>query len=406
MADGQQGISISSGFTLSEDDFIDKDFIQSTLANALANIAIERRYNGKPIYVLEPANRGLYFMNIAKDGFIKIGSVAQSNLTAIIPPTVNNDETEGYDIGSLWLDTAANEYYRCADASFGAAVWPLTTLTADELATVAVSGQYSDLLGLPNLSPAGADKQVQFNDGGVYGIDALFSYDKASKTLLIGPSGGQAAQLREGTMTLFDAAGQIIVSLQANPTGGIMLINGDDGSATIDAAPGNDFIFKLDSTTKGFLKPRMTTIQRVALGVLLGLGDEGMEVYDLDTLSSHTWDGTQWVEAGSGGGGATLEERVMFDSNLDTVREIYYNSVLTIGAFSIDTVRIATLEFETSTDGVTWTSHGTIAASGTPPAALQTWIDTNGSGNWYLRLSVVYKAGQTLATGTQWTFTR
>lgn len=150
MADGQQGIPISSGFTLSEDDFVDKDFIQSTLAAALGNIPAERRYNGKPIYVLEPANRGLHFMNITKDGFVKADSVAQSNLTAIIPPAVGNDTTEGYDVGSLWLDTVANEYYRCSDATFGAAVWPKTTLTADELATVAVSGDYNDLINKPS----------------------------------------------------------------------------------------------------------------------------------------------------------------------------------------------------------------------------------------------------------------
>ena len=50
-------------------------------------------------------------------------TLSQSNLSAIIPPTVNNDSSEGYAIGSLWIDTALDEIYVCLDSSLGAALW-------------------------------------------------------------------------------------------------------------------------------------------------------------------------------------------------------------------------------------------------------------------------------------------
>ena len=47
----------------------------------------------------------------------------QLNLTAVVPPTVNDDSGSGYAVGSLWLDTATNVLWYCMDASVGAALW-------------------------------------------------------------------------------------------------------------------------------------------------------------------------------------------------------------------------------------------------------------------------------------------
>lgn len=288
MANGQQGIPISSGFTNSENDFVDKDYIQTVLANALGNTPAERRYHGKPIFVLEAANRGKYYMNETLDGWEQFGSASAA---------------------------------------------------------------------------AGNTNQIQVNNTGAFSAFTTFVWDVVNSILGVGTA-------------------------IPNP------------NAKIDIV----------STTKGFLKPRMSTAQRIALGGLLSNvdSDKGMEVYDLDTLSGFKWNGTQWVEDGSGGGGGGTgtEERITFDSNLDTVRVIYYNGVLTFGTFNIDVIILDNLEFETSTDGTTWVSHGNISVSGTPPVALNNWIAANGSGNWYLRLSVTYEAGETLPTGTQFTFER
>lgn len=45
------------------------------------------------------------------------------NVAATAAPTANNDDTDGYSVGSVWIDTANDEIYVCADASVGAAVW-------------------------------------------------------------------------------------------------------------------------------------------------------------------------------------------------------------------------------------------------------------------------------------------
>ena len=71
----------------------------------------------------------------------------QNNFTAIVDPVGTDDTNAGYVAGSVWINTAAipPESWRCADPSAGAAVWVKTTLTVDELAAVATSGDSDDL---------------------------------------------------------------------------------------------------------------------------------------------------------------------------------------------------------------------------------------------------------------------
>jgi hypothetical protein len=56
-----------------------------------------------------------------------------------VAPTVTDDADAGFEVGSLWINTVADEAYRCADATAGAAVWVNTTLTADELSALLIS---------------------------------------------------------------------------------------------------------------------------------------------------------------------------------------------------------------------------------------------------------------------------
>ena len=65
--------------------------------------------------------------------------VVQDNLSASVPPTVDNDETEGYEPRSRWFDIVANESYLCLSAATGAAVWVQTSLTLDELGSAAMA---------------------------------------------------------------------------------------------------------------------------------------------------------------------------------------------------------------------------------------------------------------------------
>lgn len=60
-----------------------------------------------------------------------------NNYTATTDPTVNDDESDGYSFGSIWYNTSAQEAYMCVNPANGAAVWILTTLTADDLGSAA-----------------------------------------------------------------------------------------------------------------------------------------------------------------------------------------------------------------------------------------------------------------------------
>lgn len=88
---------------------------------------------------------------VAGDELVYSGSnwvVKKNNVSATTPPTVNDDSGDGYSVGSLWIDTTADESYRCLDASAGAAVWENSTLTIDDLGGAAVKGVDTDFTDL------------------------------------------------------------------------------------------------------------------------------------------------------------------------------------------------------------------------------------------------------------------
>lgn len=47
----------------------------------------------------------------------------ESNFAGSAPPTVNDDEGDGYEVGSIWVDRTNDTAFMCLDASSGAAVW-------------------------------------------------------------------------------------------------------------------------------------------------------------------------------------------------------------------------------------------------------------------------------------------
>ena len=78
-----------------------------------------------------PSADGTVNQVLATDGAGTIGFISVSNeqneYTAVVPPTVNDDDTQGFSIGSHWIDTAADTTYQLADDSTGAAVWKVTS---------------------------------------------------------------------------------------------------------------------------------------------------------------------------------------------------------------------------------------------------------------------------------------
>lgn len=72
----------------------------------------------------------------------------QNNYAGTVDPSVTDDTNAGYSVGSVWINNTAvpPESFRCADAAVGAAVWLKTTLTSDEMAAVALTGNSDDLI--------------------------------------------------------------------------------------------------------------------------------------------------------------------------------------------------------------------------------------------------------------------
>lgn len=54
---------------------------------------------------------------------IPAGSGALNNFIAVTDPANTNDETEGYEIGSQWLNTVSGALFECTDATGDNAVW-------------------------------------------------------------------------------------------------------------------------------------------------------------------------------------------------------------------------------------------------------------------------------------------
>ena len=67
---------------------------------------------------------------------IGLGNVENTlnRLIGITPPTINDDFTQGYTIGSIWANNLTNRIYTCTDSTPGAAIWQLaTTIDSDDV---------------------------------------------------------------------------------------------------------------------------------------------------------------------------------------------------------------------------------------------------------------------------------
>jgi len=88
------------------------------------------------------------------------------NLAATVAPTVNDDVTAGYDVGSKWLDTTADTAYICLDSTTGAAVWSSIDVTAVSVAaaTAVMDGDFAGATaGAMVRTGAGAYVVIQHN---------------------------------------------------------------------------------------------------------------------------------------------------------------------------------------------------------------------------------------------------
>ncbi|MCS7316834.1 MAG: hypothetical protein NZZ41_00730 [Candidatus Dojkabacteria bacterium] len=114
---------------------------------------------GDPVYI-DPANPGK-LTNVRPENhpipvYIKLnasGSIGlrtfrniqapRNNFAATTSPTPTNDYSQGYQVGSLWVNTATNTAFVCVDSAIGNAVWT-------SIGTVNEYTNTSIAVGLPN----------------------------------------------------------------------------------------------------------------------------------------------------------------------------------------------------------------------------------------------------------------
>lgn len=65
------------------------------------------------------------------------------NLSAVVDPAVGNDSSQGYSVGSIWINVTLGKAFFCADASIGAAVWTGTGATASITGSITAVNTFS-----------------------------------------------------------------------------------------------------------------------------------------------------------------------------------------------------------------------------------------------------------------------
>ena len=55
--------------------------------------------------------------------WVAVSNEIKNNFAATTAPIVSNDFSQGYEVGSMWIDTTANKVYTCVDSTNGAAIW-------------------------------------------------------------------------------------------------------------------------------------------------------------------------------------------------------------------------------------------------------------------------------------------
>jgi len=259
------------------------------------------------------------------------------------------------------------------------------TLTPSGIGEVDINGNV-DLnnktlrLKTPNLTDIGDTNGISFYEGN---DNYKIGYDSV---------GGTKGYLRYNVDLVDVGHGHIFSAgdLASGETN-LMLIRADGNVGIGTANPDSKAILDLTSTSKGFLLPRMTTIQRG----LISTPSQGLLVFDTDLSSTLQYIGTSWVKIKNEPEACVINTEYLSPEQhggiYGTVYRQYFNVSLPSSLTSGNTVAML---IDYSIRYVTASNRGVVrgwSADGTNSAVI-TLTGTSGKGNLLLTLTGAFTA--------------
>lgn len=178
---------------------------------------------------------------------------AFSNLTATTNPTVSSDQTQGYSVGSTWVNTTTHNIFVCASAATGAAIWsqiPTFPLAVNQGGTGSTTQNFVDLTTAQTI----AGNKTYSGSPVFNGTTNSFTNGLAVTTAGKGISIKSGTNAKAGT-TAAMTAGTIAVTTTAVTANSVIVlsqktIGGTPGALFVSAVTaGSGFTIKSTSST-------------------------------------------------------------------------------------------------------------------------------------------------------------
>jgi hypothetical protein len=175
------------------------------------------------------------------------------------------------------------------------------SLTTTTSGSVTIPDASASVVGLVNTGSQTFAGSKVFNSGltsvsNIRGMTAIFVQPSGGNTLTELTYSGTPGSTGSGIMRLHKESGGYAVATKLDANGSSYFNGGNVGIGT--TTPNASAILELNSTTQGFLPPRMTQAQRIAIispatGLMVYQTDstEGVYVYD----STNTWRRLNWT---------------------------------------------------------------------------------------------------------------
>lgn len=137
---------------------------------------------GTPIIVVDANAQPIDVKTAQGGGTPPVDSAGlKNNFAGVAAPLVTNDSSQGYSIGSRWIDTTGDESYICVDNTVNAAVWSKTTVgTIAEVAGLqaALDAKLDDTDIVNDLTTGGATKAASAETVKTLNTDKMALYQQ------------------------------------------------------------------------------------------------------------------------------------------------------------------------------------------------------------------------------------